>query len=69
MSAPVALTADDLRRLADTLDALTSATAAFGVDLTPHSGITLRVSDGAEHIEVHWSTDLNQYIIDDWLGL
>ena len=68
MSAPITLTADDLRRLADTLDALTKATNAFEVELAPYGGITVRASEGAEHIEVTWSKDLDQYVIDDRIG-
>lgn len=68
MSAPITLTADDLRRLADTLDALTKATNAFDVDLAPYGGITVRAGEGAEHITVNWSKDLDQYVIDDWIG-
>lgn len=68
MGAPITLTSNGLRRLADALDAMTEATNTLDVDLTPFDSITVRVSDQAEHIRVKWSDAESAYVVDDWIG-
>ncbi len=68
MRAPIILTASDLRRLANTLDALTRATESHDVELAPYGGISVRAGIDAERIEVKWSDTHDQYVIDDWIG-
>lgn len=64
MSAPLNLTAEQLRDLGYALDALTDVTTKYGVSLTPHSRLELGVGDSV----LHASWDGSAYVIDDRNG-
>jgi hypothetical protein len=64
MSAPMKLTAEQMRKVAAALDALTEVTKQFGVSLTPYSRLELGLDDNV----LHASWDGEAYVIDDRNG-
>ena len=64
MSAPLNLTADQLRKLSHALDAMTEITQAHGVDLAPYSGQQL----GLDGNTLTYTWDGQAYVIDDRNG-
>jgi hypothetical protein len=66
MSAPLNLTAAQIRNLADALDAMGAITAEFGVDLTAHGRLQIGL-DGSV-VAVSWDADTKAYVIDDRNG-
>lgn len=66
MSAPLNLTAVQIRNLADALDAMGAITADFGVDLTPYGRQQIGL-DGSV-LSFSWDEDTKAYVIDDRNG-
>lgn len=64
MSAPLNLTAEQLRKLGAALDAMTDITRTYGVDLAPYSGQHL----GIDGNTLSFSWDGQAYVIDDRNG-
>ncbi|MGW0837570.1 hypothetical protein [Streptomyces prunicolor] len=64
MSAPMKLTAEQVRKIAAALDGLTEVTQATGVDLTPNMRLELGLDDNVLHV----SWDGSAYVIDDRNG-
>lgn len=64
MSAPLNLTAEQLRKIGSALDALADITRSYGVDLAPHGRQQLGVDDNV----LSFSWDGNAYVIDDRNG-
>lgn len=64
MSAPMKLTADQMRNVAAALDALTEITKTTGVDLNPHGLGQLGLDDNT----LAFSWDGSAYVIDDRNG-
>jgi hypothetical protein len=64
MSAPLNLTAEQLRKLGTVLDQLTEITKIHGVSFTPHTRLELGLDDNV--LMVSW--DGSAYVIDDRNG-
>jgi len=64
VSAPLNLTAEQLRRLGSALDAMADITRTHGVDLAPHGRQYLGVDDNT----LSFSWDGSAYVIDDRNG-
>ena len=64
MSAPLNLTAEQLRQLGAALDELTEITKTHGVSFTPHTRLALGLDDNV--LMVTW--DGSAYVIDDRNG-
>jgi len=64
VSAPLNLTAEQLRSIGYALDALTKVTVELGVSLTPHGRLALGL--GENTLSVSW--DGEAYVIDDRNG-
>ena len=68
MSAPLSINADGLQSLAFFLARISNATKEHGVDLTPYGPITVSLGPGAEHIQITWRSDIEEYVVDDRIG-
>ena len=69
MSAPIALTAENLRNLADFLDDLSDLSTRTGVTLCAYAADHLAVGDGVVQIVRSTSDDGTvTYIVDDRIG-
>jgi hypothetical protein len=64
VSAPLNLTAEQMRKVAAALDALTEVTKTTGVSLTPNMRLELGLDDNV----LHASWDGGAYVIDDRNG-
>lgn len=64
MSAPMKLTAEQMRKVASALDGLTEVTKTTGITLTPYSRLELGLDDNVLHV----SWDGEAYVIDDRNG-
>lgn len=64
MSAPLNLTAEQLRKLGSALDAMADITRTHGVDLAPHGRQHLGIDDNV----LAFSWDGSAYVIDDRNG-
>ena len=64
MSAPLNLTAEQLRTISVALDAMTGITTSHGVDLAPHGRQYLGLGDNV----LSFSWDGSAYVIDDRNG-
>jgi hypothetical protein len=64
MSAPLNLTAEQLRKLGAVLDELTEITKTHGVSFTPHARLELGLDDNV--LTASW--DGSAYVIDDRNG-
>lgn len=64
MSAPLNLTAEQLRKIGSALDAMAEITRTYGVDLAPHGRQHLGIDDNA----LAFSWDGTAYVIDDRNG-
>lgn len=68
MSAPIKLTADQLRDLAAALDLLTKVRIAHDVDVAAYGRAEIRHIASDTTVSVRWDTDAEQYVIDDQVG-
>ncbi len=66
MSAPLTLTADDLRSLATFLDIVTDATRQTGVRIANYNVVGVAVA--GTNIEVAWDSEAERYEIYDRVG-
>ncbi len=69
MSAPLRLTAQQLRNLGDALDLLTQAHHRYGVRLTPYTRLEVGIGDSV--VACSWDDDYGDrggYVIDDRNG-
>lgn len=66
MSAPLNLTAEQLRKLGLVLDELSEITKTHGVSLAPHVRLELGLDDNV--LTVSWDSDAEAYVIDDRNG-
>lgn len=66
MSAPLNLTADQLRSVGYALDGLTEITKKHGVSLTPYQRLEVEVGDNV--LRVSWDEQAEAYVIDDRNG-
>lgn len=64
MSAPLNLTAEQLRTIGAALDAMTEITTSHGVDLAPHGRQELGLGDNT----LAFTWDGSAYVIDDRTG-
>ncbi|MCX4704375.1 hypothetical protein [Streptomyces sp. NBC_01373] len=64
MSAPLNLTADQLRKIGSALDAMAEITKSFGVGLAPHGRQQLGLDDNV----LSFTWDGQAYVIDDRNG-
>lgn len=65
MSAPLTLTAEEMRQLATALDAMTEITRTTRVDLAPYG--RQQIGIGENHLSYSWD-DARGYVIDDRNG-
>lgn len=66
MSAPLKLTAEQMRKVAAALDAMSEITKTTGVDLTPYSNGQLGIDGNV--LAFGWDKDTQSYLIDDRNG-
>lgn len=66
MSAPLNLTAGQLRALSYALNELTEITKTHGVSLTPHQRLEVGLDDNV--LRVAWDSETEAYVIDDRNG-
>lgn len=66
MSAPLNLSAEQLRDLSDALDTLTRVRRDHAVDVAPYGNTDIGIGDNT--ISVKWDNDRDQYVIDDRNG-
>ena len=66
MSAPLNLTAEQLRKIAPALDALTEITRTYDVNFTPYGRQQLGLDDNVNVLSFSW--DGQAYVIDDRNG-
>lgn len=66
MSAPLNLTAEQLRSISYALDGLTKITKENGVSLTPHQRLEIGLDDNVLHVS--WDEAAEAYVIDDRNG-
>lgn len=66
MSAPLNLTAEQLRTLGLALDELSEITKTHGVSLTPNARLELGLDDNV--LTVSWDSETEAYVIDDRNG-
>jgi hypothetical protein len=66
MSAPLNLTAEQLRRLGTVLDELSEITKTHGVSLTPCQRLEVGLDDNV--LRVAWDNETQAYVIDDRNG-
>lgn len=66
MSAPLNLTAEQLRKLGTVLDELSEITKTHGVTLTSNARLELGLDDNV--LTVSWDSDAEAYVIDDRNG-
>lgn len=67
MSAPLKLTADQLRNLGRALDVLTSVRIDHGVSVTAYGSVDVMIDDDCA-VAIGWDDDVQQYVIDDQVG-
>lgn len=66
MSAPLSLSAEQVRQIADALDAMTEMTRRTGVNLDPYGGSKIGI--GQNCIAYSWDEGTQAYVIDDRNG-
>ncbi|WP_354643847.1 hypothetical protein [Kitasatospora camelliae] len=66
MSAPLNLTAEQLRRFAAALDQLGEITKTHAVTLTPYSRLEVGIDDNV--LMVAWDNDAQAYVVSDRNG-
>ncbi|MFG3051918.1 hypothetical protein ACGFZP_13335 [Kitasatospora sp. NPDC048239] len=66
MSAPLNISAEQMRELAAALDAMSEMTRTTGVDLTPNGRRQIGIADNM--LSIIWSEEVRAYVIDDRIG-
>ena len=66
MSAPLNLTAEQLRKIGSALDAMTEITRTTAVSFTPYSRLEVGLDDNV--LRVAWNEEAEAYVIDDRNG-
>lgn len=68
MSAPLALTAAELKAMSDFLVGLTALTSETGCVAVGYSGLTVQMRDASNGLQVEWDADEGAYVVADRTG-